>query len=174
MQGVDNNFANSFGNYLLHGIEEVQLPQAISWWPQTLAWQLLGLLCLGLLTAWVYHQAKRLWRNRYRRQALKQLSALENNASHWQQVVAQLPHLLKATALKAYPRSDVAQLSGQSWLRFLEAHYSGPAFSDKTGQQLLVIAYQPPERWCLTDAQAQRLTNRARTWIREHKQVPHV
>ena len=34
-------FDNSFGNYMLHGIDEISLPPAVSWWPQTLGWKLL-------------------------------------------------------------------------------------------------------------------------------------
>ena len=174
MEGVDKNFASSFGNYILHGFEEVHLPQAISWWPQTLAWQLLGLLGLLLLSYWIYRQAKKRWRNRYRRQALKQLSVLEHSAGQWQQVVCQLPFLLKATALQAYPRSDVAQLSGQPWLRFLDSQYGGRSFSGEVGQQLLVVAYQPQDLWCLTQAQAQQLLSMARCWIGEHRSAPRA
>lgn len=173
MDGVNKDFASTFGNYILHGIEEVHLPESVSWWPQTIGWKLLGILLLLLLSyraiCWVQHW----WRNRYRREALKQLSALEASAHEWQSVVRQLPFLLKTTALQAYPRNEVAQLSGQAWLRFLDAQYPGSVFCNGVGQQLLVIAYQPNTLWQLSEIDAQTLITMTRAWISEHKSVSH-
>jgi len=174
MEGADKDFANTFGNYILHGIEEVHLPEPISWWPQTIGWKLLVLLLLLLLSYRVVIQTKLWWHNRYRRVALKRLSELESSASGWQYVVRQLPFLLKTTALLAYPRVDVAQLSGKPWLRFLDSQYTGPAFSDGVGQELLAVSYKPNSLWMLSESEAQVLITMTRAWIREHKQAPHA
>jgi len=172
MEGVGRSFVTSFGNYLLHGIEEVHLPEPVSWWPQTPGWNLLGLLLLLALSYRIYLGGKVWWRNRYRRQALRQLALLGRRTNEWQQVVCQLPFLLKATALQAFPRSDVARLSGSHWLAFLDAHYPGPAFSGGLGQQLLIIAYQPEARWQLSERDARQLIDMSRRWISEHCPSP--
>lgn len=169
MQGVDKQFADTFGNYILHGIEEVHLPETVSWWPQTIGWKVLGLLLLIAVAYWLSVQAKKWWRNRYRRDALSRLASLEQRADEWQQVVRQLPFLLKATALQAYPRSDVAQLSGTQWLEFLDSQFEGPAFRDGPGQGLLEIAYQPESQWRLSQLDAESLISLSRRWIREHR-----
>ncbi|NIM02313.1 MAG: DUF4381 family protein, partial [Acidobacteria bacterium] len=39
--------------------------------------------------------------------------------------IAALPVLVKETALTYRPRSEVAALSGDSWLRFLDESYGG-------------------------------------------------
>ncbi len=169
MEGADKAFSQTFGNYILHGIEEVHLPDPVSWWPQTIGWKVLGLLALILLSYGIYRQIKIWWRNRYRREALKQLASLEASAADWQSVVRQLPTLLKLVALQVYPRSDIAVLSGPSWLYFLDAQSSGVSFCDKAGEQLLVVAYQAEEHWMLDEADARELISRVRFWISNHQ-----
>jgi len=66
---------------------------------------------------------KRGWQNRYRREALRQLAILSES-----QQLAALPHFLKVTALQAYSREQVAGLSGQEWLDFLDAHCEDVSF----------------------------------------------
>ena len=74
---VEKPFDPQFGNYLLHGITEIQLPQAVPWWPQTLAWKLLFLLLLLWLCYQVVNAYRRWHANRYRRIALKQLQQID-------------------------------------------------------------------------------------------------
>ena len=171
MEGVDKDFAATFGNYLLHGIEEVHLPSAVSWLPQTIGWKVLGLLLTIAVGYRIYLQAKKWWRNRYRRAALDRLSALEQGAEEWRQVVRQLPFLLKATALQAYPRSDVAKLSGGLWLEFLDAQIDGSDFRDGAGRGLLLVAYAPESQWQFSEQDVQSLIAISRRWISEHRPV---
>lgn len=171
MEGVDKEFARTFGNYNLHGIEEVQLPDAISWMPQTIGWKILALCLLLGFCFFVYRKVKKWWRNRYRREALKQLAQLELTEDAYT-VVSRLPFLLKATALQRYPREDIASLSGERWLAFLSDHYPGPTFNDALGHQLITIAYQSKPQWALSDQDANRLVDRARAWIKKHQVLP--
>ena len=175
-------FDSEFGNYLLHGIDEVQLPEAVSWLPQTLAWKVLGAL-LALWACYFVYQKYRLWRaNHYRRYALRQLSHLERHSETlerqneiWAQAIKRLPELLKATALQAYPRTEIAHLSGVEWLNMLDRKFGSPlflapeGFSTPAGKALLVIAYQPEESWQLDNNQCQQLMGLARRWIKGHK-----
>ncbi|MGI9285257.1 MAG: DUF4381 domain-containing protein [Pseudomonadales bacterium] len=161
---------DTFGNYLIRGIEEIALPEPVSWFPQTIGWKILALLALLFAAYKSYHAAKRWWRNRYRRSALLKLKVLEEEADgDYSKVAAELPSLLKAAALHAYPRAQVAALSGESWLEFLDAHYSGPSFRSGTGQHLLTIAYQSRAQWHLEPADARTLITMCRRWLRQHK-----
>lgn len=161
---------DNFGNYLIRGIAEIELPEPVSWLPQTLGWKILALLILLLAALQTYRASTKWWRNRYRRRALERLKAIELAAGGDPgRVVAQLPWLLKATALHAYPRVDVAALSGDAWLAFLDAHYSGPSFRAATGQQLLAVAYQSPAQWQLQPQEAQTLVSMCRRWLCLHR-----
>ncbi|WP_105103749.1 DUF4381 domain-containing protein [Microbulbifer pacificus] len=131
------------------------VPEAVSLWPQTpLAKSLLALLLvLVLFLAW------RAWRhyraNAYRRAALKALAGAGDNP-------AQIAALLRRTALAVYPREQVAGLTGEDWLAFLNRQYRGNAFKGDVGETLLRGAYRncPPHP---------ALTRAARDWIRHHR-----
>lgn len=167
MEGVDKEFARTFGNYNLHGIEEVHLPDSVSWMPQTIGWKVLGVLLLLLFVAYLYRQATKWWRNRYRREALKQLAALESTEDGYT-IVSRLPFLLKATALQLFTREDIASLAGDAWLEFLTDHYPGPSFTDKLGRQLITISYQHSQQWALSEQDVAELVARTRDWIKRH------
>jgi hypothetical protein len=171
--GVENS--DSFGNYLIHGIDEVILPDPIAWWPTAPGWQVLGVFVLVLLVYQSGRAVKRWWQNRYRREALRQLALVQEQADNQlQDVVAMLPYYLKVTALQAYSRQDVASLSGTAWLMFLDTHYSGPSFSTGVGQKLLSVAYLPRRQWQLNDQESDTLIRMSRRWIAEHREFAHV
>jgi len=161
---------DSFGNYLIHGIDEISLPDAISWWPSAPGWKILA-IAIGF---WLLLQAvrgmKRWWKNRYRRQALRELLQLQKEAGEqWHKVVAALPFYLKATALQAYPRRDVAALSGRAWLLFLDTHCPAVSFSGDMGEALLAVSYLPPEQWPLNEAAGKKLIDLCYRWIARHE-----
>jgi hypothetical protein len=167
--------SESFGNYLIHGIDEIVLPEPIAWWPTAPGWQALGLMVLVLLIVVAVRGLRLWWRNRYRREALRQLSLLRRRPNNrLQDVVAALPYYLKATALHAYSRNEVASLSGPAWLMFLDAHYSGPSFATGVGQKLLSVAYRPRDKWQLDEQESLVLINMARQWIAEHQGATYV
>jgi len=166
---------DTFGNYLVHGIDEIVVPEAIPWWPSAPGWQVLGVIFILLLIARTTRWVRHWWRNRYRRQALWQLQHLQQQTgTKLQDVVAVLPYYIKVTALQAYPREDVASLNGPDWLAFLDANYSGPSFSKGAGKKLLSVSYLPREQWQLNDKESETLIKMSRQWIARHRQAAHV
>ena len=166
---------DTFGNYLIHGIDEIILPDTISWWPTAPGWQVLGCIAAIYLVVKASRLVIRWWHNRYRREVLRQLSSLQRDAgSRLQDVVAVLPYYMRVTALQAYPRQDVASLSGDDWLAFLDTHYSGPSFSGSIGAKLLAVAYLPPEKWQLGEKESHALIEMSRQWIAKHREHAYV
>ena len=130
---------------LLQDLRDVHMPDPISWWPPAFGWwMIMGLLLIGgslIIWAWAYRQ-----RTRPRRLALAQLKDVKlqyaaHSDDHW--VVTQLSHLVRRVALATFPRSQVAGLSGQSWLHFLDTSGHTNQFSDGPGQALRSGPYQP-------------------------------
>jgi len=99
----------------LAGLADIVTPPPVSWLPQTWGWAVLGAVLLVLLAWMLWRWRKRREANRYRREALSELSEIP---------VAEIPALLKRTALAAWPRDKVAALSGEQWVAFLQV--SGP------------------------------------------------
>ena len=88
----------------------VELPP-VPWWPPAPGWW--ALLTVAVVATLVV--AFRIWRAwraaAYRRGALRELESATN--------VAAIAEILKRTALAAYPRSEVASLSGSAWSQWL-------------------------------------------------------
>jgi len=95
----------------LDNLREIILPPPVPWWPLAAGWWvLLAVLCLAAVIA--AFRAWRTWRgNAYRRAALRELAVGGSAAA--------IAEILKRTALVAYPRTDVASLSGSAWLAWL-------------------------------------------------------
>lgn len=166
---------DTFGNYLIHGIDEVFLPGDVSWFPSAPGWKVLTSILLLWLMIKVIKWVKQWWHNRYRREALRQLGQVQKDAgSKLQNIVAVLPYYLKVTALQAYSRQDVASLTGYEWLVFLDAHYTGPPFSEGVGKKLLSVAYLPDEKWQLNNEESNALIKMSRLWIATHKEKYRV
>lgn len=130
-------------------------PPPPSWAPQTMGWYVVfGLLFL--LAVWVAWRVFARWRrNRYRREALWELERAG---------VSAIPALLKRTALAAWPREQVASLSGEPWLQFLEIHYK--AFSKDQGQHILDLEYRDAT---LEPEEERKVRHAAADWIRRHR-----
>ena len=95
-------------------LHEITLPGPVSYFPQTVGWGIVAifLLSLGIWIGW--RVARYRIANRYRGVALDQLAVLvrELRTPARGQALAAIPQLVKRVTLEAYPRVDVASLSG--------------------------------------------------------------
>lgn len=137
---------SGWGNYAIQGIVEIQLPEAVSLWPQTPGWWVLLVVLLSWLLSRLLQSLQRYWRNRYRRMAIAQLLLIQQQVSAGNNaVLRQVPELIKATALQAYPRHQIANLYGHSWEAFLDSSYPGPSFKEHFPGQLYAMSYDSPD-----------------------------
>ncbi len=156
----------------MQGLHEIFLPDPVSWLPQTAGWfALLGLVLLALAW-WGYGRLRHFMANRYRRLALAELTAIERDLGvpgRRTEVLVKVPVLLKRTALSAFPRTEVAGLSGEGWLAFLDHTMGGREFSEGPGCLLRELAYLPaPSVEQLSEERVSDLLRVARHWIEGH------
>ena len=166
----------SSGTATLATLADVALPPPPGWWPQTTGWIVLGVvLLLALLWA-----AVRSWRhyraNRYRREALHALevlrpAAMSADAAVRADALLATAELLKRSALAAWPRAQVAGLSGAAWAQFLAQHAGGaqpaaamlaPFVADAQYQGASALARMPA-------ADAQALFDASHDWLARHR-----
>ncbi|MFQ5589272.1 MAG: DUF4381 domain-containing protein [Nitrospiria bacterium] len=130
-------------------LRDIHLPDPVSWWPPAPGWWvLLGgliLLLLALLAFRVVHR-----RRRVRVAALKALQAISLDFStdrDAHRLVKSLSILLRRTCLSYFPRAEVAGLTGEKWLRFLDDCLDWgnltDRFSEGDGRVLISAPYQP-------------------------------
>lgn len=142
---------------LLDMLAPVPQPPAISMMPQTPGWLVLGLGLAGLALWGAGHLRARHRANAYRRAALAELALAGDDA-------ARIASLLRRTALAGFPREQVAGLSGDIWLSFLDQSYGGKGFSGDTGQVLLAAPYR-------ANTSDPALADLARRWISTHRRA---
>ena len=129
-------------------LRDLHLPEAIGWWPPAPGWWLLlVLLLLGLIFALRRVLAVRA-RGAARRQALKELDGLTLEFEQNRDAVAfagGLSALLRRTMLAYAPRPDVAGLTGEDWLAWLDRDFDQPRFQTAAGRKLLELPYRRPD-----------------------------
>lgn len=122
----------------LDRLHNIAVPPPVSWWPPAPGWYAVAALALVLVSVLVWQLVAWRIRTRYRRAALAELDTLGGNAP-----VAAVAELVKRTALAAFPREQVASLTGDDWLRFLDASGSTVSFAQDAGRALGDAEYAP-------------------------------
>jgi Domain of unknown function (DUF4381) len=148
------------------GLIDIPLPQPVSLWPQTWEARLAIAVATAGLVAGICLLLRSWHANRYRRAALVELDVIaRRSATTPGEAVEALALLVRRTALGVFPRSTIAPLAGDAWLRFLDASYGDTGFASGPGCVLGLPVYsqhRPPP------AQLGALTDLVRRWIRTH------
>ena len=129
-------------------LRDLHLPDAIGWWPLAPGWWVL-IAILAVILAWQAVRAFRRWRvNGPRRFALRELAGLEAEYLEHRNAVLlgkQVSELLRRAMLAYAPRAEVAGLTGESWLRWLDTGLPVPYFHTEGGKSLLALPYRDPQ-----------------------------
>lgn len=140
---------------LIELLEEVPSPPPIPLTPQTSGWIVVGValaVVVFLAVRWLWMH----WRaNAYRRAALRALDKVEDDP-------VAIASILRRAALVAYPRSEIAPLSGDGWLAFLDSTYPGSGFENGPGRAVASAPYRPHTK-------SPELHRIAKDWLRKHK-----
>ena len=129
-------------------LRDLHLPDAIGWWPLAPGWWLLiaalGVVVVVLLRRWLRHRAH----SAARRHALRQFERARSAYAEHRDAVTlgiELSELLRRTMLAYAPRADVAGLTGDAWLSWLDRDLPESRFTEGAGRSLLDLPYRNPE-----------------------------
>ncbi|MGD9356776.1 MAG: DUF4381 domain-containing protein [Chromatiales bacterium] len=146
-------------------LRDIHLPPPPDFWPPAPGWWLVAVILVALL-AWALLIA---WRRARLRQAqrrlLSLLDELEGTPGHEPRKLAQLSILLRRIALMHYPRQEVAGLTGDSWLHFLDSSGGDGGFTNGPGRVLAEGPYMPE---LPGEYDPGSLTALVRDWIRKN------
>jgi hypothetical protein len=126
-------------------LRELHLPEAIGWWPLAPGWWvLIALAVLGL--GYLMYKAFLKWRwNAARRMALRELARVRGEYESGLDAVTlatELSQLLRRTMLAYARRDEVAGLTGQRWLQWLDRGLADQPFASGPGQALESLPYR--------------------------------
>ncbi len=139
----------------LASLRPLHTPAPVGWWPPAPGWWLLAVVLLASAgLAWWYRRKTAL-----RRVALAELRDLERGEPDNARLTAGVNRLLRRVALARFPRTQVAALSGEAWLGFLDRQVAG--FRSGPGRVLVTAPFAPA---CRLDRAA--LLGLVRQWIR--------
>jgi len=151
-----------FGNYTLGEFNEIVSPPPVDWLPQTAAWYVVGAVLLAFIARGIWLRLRHWYRNRYRREAIRRLQALDGADN----IAVEVNRLLKLAAMAAFTRQDVARLSGTEWTEFLNMQCPAPAFDASDCQLLAVGVYQTK---AVDPASGEQLLRASMEWVASHK-----
>lgn len=126
-------------------LRELHLPEAIGWWPLAPGWWVvIGVVALALaLLIRRYLQVRaRGAARRYALATLRQLTAEYEQHRDAVTFSSDLSGLLRRTMLAYAPRQDVAGLTGDAWLAWLDRDFDEPRFQTDIGRKLLELPYR--------------------------------
>lgn len=125
-------------------LRDLHLPDLTGWWPLAMGWWFVIAVLVGGLI-WLLRRA--LQRRSFyapKRYALREFAEIEANyLQHRDAVVLgkQLSALLRRGMLAYAPRHEVAGLTGESWLAWLDRDLPVPYFHTEGGKSLLLLPY---------------------------------
>ncbi|EIJ44057.1 hypothetical protein BegalDRAFT_3236 [Beggiatoa alba B18LD] len=144
-------------------LHDIHLPEPISWFPPALGWWVLfGFIIVAIIAGfwwWQYYRSQYL--QRFVLQALESVATQYQQTQDTQQLVIALSRLLRRVCLSYYPRQQVAGLTGDAWLQFLDQFLTNKPFTDGIGR---VLASSPYQAHVEVDAPA--LLDLCRAWLR--------
>ena len=140
----------------LSNLRDIVLPSEVALWPPALGWWIALAASVATLAIVAVTVVARHRRNAYRREALRELDAVDPQG---------ISAVLKRAALAAWPREQVASLSGPAWLAFLDRTGRATAFTSGPARDLEALAFGG----AVGKEAVPAILAAARAWVRDHR-----
>ncbi|MCQ1058989.1 DUF4381 domain-containing protein [Photobacterium sp. DNB23_23_1] len=149
--------------YILRELNDVTVPDSISWVPQTIGWKVL-LVVLIIVAAYLsYRWLLRWWCNRYRTEAIEALTHLSIEHHHFEDI---LFSILKMVLVYLDPANG--KLFGRSFLQKIdELSDESTLFNDEIAQKWVQSLVNPST--VLDSREREILRQRAVLWAKTHQ-----
>ncbi len=152
----------------LDNLHDIIVPDAIGFFPLAPGWYILFLLLLTLLFHFGYQKYKVYESERYKRDAKKELEAL--NDKNRANTIALLG-LAKKVGIVAYGREAIVKLHRDEWWDFMEVH-SKVSVNPDIRESIAKLLYE--ENVAFDDSVYDAVFLMVSQWIKTHKVVPRV
>ncbi len=127
----------------LSDLRDIHLPDPVSFWPPAPGWWIALILVIGLMafSVWAFRKfrtPKAFKTARHELQGLRESYAANHQDST---LTLGLSRLLRRYAIAVYGREQVAGLTGQKWLAFLDEKGLTSQFTEGAGRVLVSVPY---------------------------------
>lgn len=151
-------------------LRDIHLPEPISWWPVAPGWWMLaaGILLL-IIIAFII---RKIYQSRQiKRDIATELELIKQRYADSRsdiELARSLSILLRRVSITCYPNHNVAGMTGERWLHWLDQVQhndkgNNASFDNTTGRQLLSAPYLPDDAKIDIDAQA--LIRLCESWL---------
>ncbi|MGR5501635.1 DUF4381 domain-containing protein [Vibrio sp. DNB22_10_4] len=137
-----------FGSHLVKRAEWISPPQAISWFPQTLMWQLIGLATITVVFGYIAHRYHQYLKRTYLREAWALFQQYD-----YEQNIAAIAHLMKQLAHQHWPKSNVGTMTNHEFAQFI-CQSSATTLHSVQVSQLMESSYRASPNLTAGDRQA--------------------
>ena len=146
-------------------LRDVHLPGEIPFWPPAPGWWIMAALIIGTATlGWWLYRRNTIWKYSAARLARLELQTILTVYATEKNPLALLTNLsilMRRLSISLFPRTEVASLTGQSWLEFLDKQTTRNDFSAGAGRLLS----EAPYRREVSIEEADQVLQHCQAWI---------
>lgn len=152
-------------------LRDIHLPESVSWWPLAPGWWItLGLFLMAALVVYFLKFMKE--RQQTERQVLDEFEKLVDSYKtnkEVNQLLVNVSQLLRRVSITRFEDEDVAGLTGNSWLKFLDDVFSDvkskPSFSFQGELGELLVSGQYQKSSSIDENKLDQLLILSKAWL---------
>ncbi|GEP02892.1 DUF4381 domain-containing protein [Methylobacterium oxalidis] len=149
----------------LANLRDLAVPDPVPFWPLAPGVWIIAVGIAATGAVWLREAVRRRRANAYRRAALTELDAVAASLRPDIRAVEQVSQVMKRAALAAFPREDVAPLTGAGWADFV-VETGGGRIDAGALRRPLLDAYGSR----IPDVEEiRRFVDQARIWVCDHR-----
>ncbi len=146
-------------------LRDIHLPGEIPFWPPAPGWWILtALIVAATIAGWLLYRHKQMLKLSATRLAgveLRKIIGQYTTEKDPLMLLTQLSILLRRLSISLFPRTEVASLTGQAWLEFLDRKAALNSFATGVGRLLC----EAPYRRKVTADEAELVLKHCQDWI---------
>lgn len=150
------------------GLDTIQLyePEVVAFSFDAIGWTILTYAIVLAVLVIIALKVKAFYKNKYRRDAAKELDKLNGKDLKAIDLIKHLAVLLKHTAMRSFGREQLASVSGNDWLNFLQGKCKGINTNDL--KLIAEASYNETLADSITSNQQKKLIQTVKYWINHH------
>ncbi|MGY8813907.1 MAG: DUF4381 domain-containing protein [Gammaproteobacteria bacterium] len=146
-------------------LRDIHLPDGLSFWPLAYGWWILiAVIVITAIIAFILYrrnQRARISAITLAREEFTRITSEYQKSNETLKLVKEISILLRRLSISLFPRTEVASLTGEEWLAYLDRYVSGAPFTEGQGRMLV----DAPYRQNVDSEELDTLIHQCHNWI---------